>query len=150
MNTLNSIKIRGPIHRVFEFARRVEDWPSLLPHYRRVSVISDSEESRIVAMHCVRDFGPILWPCQWVARQVVLPDEWTIHFVHLAGPARGMKVEWKLQADGETVHATISHQLIHRLGPAYSDRIIGRLFVSAIASKTLSTLKTLVEAEALR
>jgi len=147
MKTINSISIRGPIDRVFEFACKVEYWPDLLPHYRRVSVISDDGLSRIVEMDCIRSFGPLHWPCKWAARQVILPAEWRIQFVHLAGPARGMTVEWRLESGGDVVHTTISHHLNHRLGSLYADHIIGQLFVSEIAGKTLSTLKALVEAE---
>ena len=72
MKTLNSINIRGPVERIFDLACKVENWPKLLPHYRHVSVISDDGVSRIVEMNCVRDFGPIRWHCQWVARQQII------------------------------------------------------------------------------
>jgi len=147
MKTLNSINIRGPVERIFDLACEVENWPKLLPHYRHVSVISDDGVSRIVEMNCVRDFGPIRWHCQWVARQQVILEDKRIIFVHLAGPARGMAVEWRLEPESDGVHTSISHELRHRLGPIYSDHVLGPLFVSPIASKTLGTIKALVEAE---
>ena len=147
MKTLNSIYIRGPIERIFDLACKVEDWPNVLPHYRRVSVISDDGISRIVEMNCVRDFGLFRWNCYWVARQQIIQEDRRIVFVHLAGPARGMAVEWRLDSESDGVHASISHELTHGLGPIYTDHVLGPLFVSPIANKTLGTIKALVEAE---
>jgi ribosome-associated toxin RatA of RatAB toxin-antitoxin module len=147
MNTFNSIIIEGPIDRIFELAARVEDWPKLLPHYRNVDVIRTEGSSRVVRMRCVRAFGPIRWRCRWAARQQILRDEWRILFQHLAGPARGMMVEWRLEPAPDGVRTTISHELTHRLGSIYTDRLVGPLFVSAIAGQTLRTIKALVEAE---
>ncbi len=147
MNTHNAITIQGPIDRIFEIAAKVEDWPRLLPHYRDVTVLRDSGDSRIVQMQCVRDFGPIHWPCKWAARQQVHREEWRITFKHLAGPARGMYVEWCLESKEDGVLTTISHELTHRLGSVYTDRVIGPLFVSSIAGQTLRTLKELIVSE---
>ena len=147
MNTVNCALIQGDPTRIFELASRVEDWPRLLPHYRSVEVLETTTSDRLVFMHCSRHFGPFTWPCRWKARQELVPIERRILFRHIAGPAKGMEVEWRLTPQPEGVLTEIHHQLRHPLGPLYSDRIVGPLFVQAIAGETLKTLKRIVEGE---
>lgn len=149
MRTSNTVTIRGPIESVFRYAAEVERWPEILPHYRSVEVIEPGERERVVRMRCVREFGPVKWPCRWLARQEVHPEEHRILYRHLRGPAKGMFVEWALREGPEGVRTTIYHEL--RVGPPilgriYSDLLVGPLFVHAIAGKTLATIKRLVEA----
>ncbi len=150
MKTQNAVTIHGAAERIFELAARVEDWPKLLSHYRRVEILSGEGNSRIVSMHCIRSFGPFAYPCRWRARQELRATEGRILFTHLAGPAKGMAVEWRLESTEDGVLTTITHELDHPLGRIYADRIIGPLFISAIAGKTLQTLKTIVESEGKR
>jgi ribosome-associated toxin RatA of RatAB toxin-antitoxin module len=145
MNTVNSETIQGDPGRIFELAARVEDWPRILPHYRAVEVLEPGDRERVVFMHCARRFGPLNWPCRWRARQELRPMERRILFHHLAGPAKGMEVEWRLTPGDEGVVTEIHHRLDHPLGRVYSDRIVGPLFVQAIAGETLRALKRIVE-----
>jgi hypothetical protein len=135
---------------VFAYAAEVERWPVILPHYRAVEILEAGETGRLVRMHCVRDFGPLDWPCKWRAIQEILPDEGRITYRHVGGPTRGMEVEWILEEGPDGVQTTIIHDLVSRLplvGKFYADRIVGPLFVHAIAGRTLETIKGLVEAE---
>lgn len=144
MHTENSITIRGDIDRIFALASAVEDWPRLLPHYRWVKVLSGDATQRLVAMAAHRDGFPV-W---WTACQRLEPAQHRIHFTHVRGISRGMKVTWFLEADGPLVHVRIVHDLTWRwwpLGPWIARYIIGELFVSNIASKTLRTLKQYIE-----
>lgn len=147
MNTVNFEFILGDPDRIFDLAARVEDWPSILPHYRRVEVVEPGESVRVVTMYCARRFGPLAWPCRWRARQELKPSERRILFRHLAGPAKGMEVEWRLIPGPQGVRTEIHHQLRHPLGRLYTDRIVGALFVQAIAGQTLRALKGIVEGE---
>jgi hypothetical protein len=61
-----------------------------------------------------------------------------------------MEVTWFLEADGPQVHVRIVHDLTWRwppIGPFIARYIIGELFVSNIASKTLRIIKQHVEGQ---
>jgi len=150
MTTTNEITIDGPLERVFALASRVEAWPEILPHYRAVDVLEPGERSRLVSMHCVRDFGPLPFPCRWRAKQELRPEEGKILFEHVGGPTRGMRVEWRLESTPQGVRTVIWHELVPRVplvGRAYTDWVVGPVFVHAIAGRTLATIKALVERE---
>lgn len=147
MHTENSIDIRGDIDRIFAMAGAVETWPRLLPHYRRVQVISGDATDRLVEMAAHRDGFPV----RWTARQRLDASKHQIHFTHVRGISRGMEVTWFLEAEGPIVHVRIVHDLTWRwppIGPFVADYIIGRLFVSHIATKTLRTIKHHIESGA--
>jgi len=144
MHTENSITIRGNIDQVYAMASAVEHWPQLLPHYRWVRVLSGNATERLVKMAAHRDGFPV----RWTARQRLDPVQRRIHFTHVRGISRGMEVTWFLEAEGALVHVRIVHDLTWRwppIGPWIAHYIIGELFVSNIASKTLCTLKRHVE-----
>jgi ribosome-associated toxin RatA of RatAB toxin-antitoxin module len=144
MHTENHIDIRGDIDQIFAMAGAVEAWPRLLPHYRWVRVISGNATERLVEMAAHRDGFPV----RWTARQRLDPARHQIYFTHVRGISRGMEVTWFLDADGPLVHVRIVHDLILRwplIGPCVANRIIGQLFVSNIATKTLRTIKQHIE-----
>jgi len=144
MHTENSITIRGDIDRIFAVASAVEAWPRLLPHYRWVHVLSGDATDRLVEMAAHRDGFPV----RWTARQRLDPLQHRIYFTHVRGISRGMEVIWLLAADGPLVHVRIVHDLTWRgwpIGPWIANYVIGTLFVSNIASKTLRTLKQHIE-----
>jgi uncharacterized membrane protein len=144
MHTENSITICGDIAHIFEMARAVERWPQLLPHYRWVTVLSEDATARVVEMAAHRDGFPV----RWTARQRVDTHHYRIHFTHVRGISRGMEVTWFLEADGPLVHVRIVHDLTWGwppLGPWIAHHIIGEMFVSNIASKTLRLIKQYIE-----
>lgn len=170
MDIASSVTIRGDFLTIFRYGAKVENWPAILPHYRDVEILDDAgeepggradsedarhgskhtaHETRLVRMHCVRAFGPLRWPCKWTARQVVEEESGRILFFHTSGPAKGMEVEWSLCDTPDGVLTTIKHR--KRSGNPimgfYFDRIVGVMFVSPIASKTLATIKEIVERE---
>jgi ribosome-associated toxin RatA of RatAB toxin-antitoxin module len=149
MQTRNQIVINGSPETIFQLAAEVERWPEILPHYRKVVVLDGDPQDRLVQMQCVRPFGVVRWPCRWKARQQLLEDEMRILYTHVAGPTRGMEVEWRLEATGGGVLTTITHSLgpsIPLVGSIYSDWLVGPIFVHDIAGRTLRTIKNLVEA----
>ena len=59
-----------------------------------------------------------------------------------------MEVTWFLEADGPLVHVRIVHDFTlpcPLIGPFVANTIIGKLFVSNIATKTLRTIKHHIE-----
>jgi ribosome-associated toxin RatA of RatAB toxin-antitoxin module len=144
MHTENSITICGDIGQIYAMASAVEHWPHLLPHYRWVHVLSGNATERLVEMAAHRDGFPV----RWTARQRLDPVHHRIYFTHVRGISRGMEVTWFLEADGPLVHVRIIHDLTWRwppIGPLIARYIIGDLFVSNIATKTLRTIKQYVE-----
>ena len=145
MHTENSIIICGDIDRIFAMASAVEAWPRLLPHYRWVKILSGDTTERLVEMAAQRDGFPV----RWTARQRLEPTQHRLHFTHVRGISRGMAVTWFLEADGPLVHVRIVHDLTWGwppIGPLVANYVIGELFVSYIASKTLRTIKQYIEA----
>ncbi len=145
MHTETAVRIQGSVEAILEYAARVEHWPRWLPHYRGVRVIEAHGAERIVEMKARHGRIPVWW---W-ARQVVLPAERRIRYTHLKGITRGMEVEWRLEPEpAGSVLVTIVHDLALRwplVGRLVADRIIGPLFVDAIAGRTLRRIKMLVE-----
>ena len=146
MHTETRITIQGDIDRIFALASAVEDWPHWLPHYRWVTVLSGTPPERVVEMAAHRDGFPV----HWTASQRLEPTQHRIHFTHIRGISRGMEVTWFLEADGPLVHVRIVHDLTWRwwpICPWFARYVIGELFVSNIATKTLRTLKQRMESD---
>jgi uncharacterized membrane protein len=144
MQTENRIVIQAPEDVIYGLAVSVERWPALLPHYRRVRVLSDDGQRRLVEMAAQRDGIPVRW---W-AEQVSFPDEPRITFRHVRGVTTGMEVEWRFQPTPEGMLVKIHHDLLLKwplVGGLIADRIIGPFFVSNIAGKTLRQIKLLAE-----
>jgi ribosome-associated toxin RatA of RatAB toxin-antitoxin module len=145
MHAENSIVIRARPERIFELACAVERWPELLPHYRSVREVGRVDGGRIVAMAAHRDGLPVSW---W-AEQRCDPTVPRVTFRHVRGVTRGMEVEWSFTETAEGVLVRISHELRlgwPLIGGLVADRVIGPLFISNIAGKTLRRIKQLAEA----
>jgi len=147
MHTENTILMRGPIDRIFQLAADIQDWPTLLPHYRFVRIEERSERHKVAWMGATRDGFPV----KWRTRQELRPEEYRILFKHIGGVTKGMEVEWRLVPEGDGIRVTIAHELrypIPILGPLLAEYVVGRLFVKNIAGKTLRCIKEKVEEEA--
>lgn len=143
--SVNEIVIRGTVARVAALAFDLPRWPEFLPHYRWVRVLDRDGEGRLtVEMACFRSGLPL----KWRSHVWVLKDEGRMRFLHIAGPARGMEVEWRLVQEQDRVRVTIRHDLALEV-PVVRTRlgqwVVGELFVSAVAGKTLAFLKKAVE-----
>lgn len=150
MHTINEIEIRGDAEQIcpviFQLAANIEDWPRILPHYRYMRILEQSEKHKVADFGALRDRIPV----KWRARQELFPEENRITFDHIGGVTKGMWVEWRLEKRAEGVHVTIDHKLrypIPVLGPLFAEHIVGKLFVRYIAGKTLRCIKARVEAE---
>jgi ribosome-associated toxin RatA of RatAB toxin-antitoxin module len=143
----NSIQIRASADIIFRLAADVEQWPELLPHYRRVRVLGRRGDQKLVSMAALRDGLPV----SWTSIQEPRPGERRILFRHVRGVTRGMSVEWRIEplADGAT-RVSIEHDFSPGwplVGGWIADLVIGEFFVRNIAGKTLRRIKALAEAE---
>jgi hypothetical protein len=97
-----------------------------------------------VEMACWRTGIPLKWRSQlWVR-----PAERKMRFLHLHGPARGMDVEWQLVEERGGTRVTIRHKMDLQapvIRSLLGKWIVGTLFVSAVAGRTLRCLKQAVE-----
>jgi ribosome-associated toxin RatA of RatAB toxin-antitoxin module len=149
------IDVDAPGCVVFDMARDVRRWPALLPHYRKVTVLSRNGSGLVASMRANRRVGPFGIPVGWSARtwaDATDNDDLQLRFVHTAGPTRGMDVTWHITprgADGSNV--AIVHDFVRPLplvGDELFPAVVDRLFVRPIAGRTLATFKRLAEAKA--
>jgi ribosome-associated toxin RatA of RatAB toxin-antitoxin module len=150
MTTLDERLVRAPVERMFDVARRVEEWPAHLPHYRHVRFRSRaSDGGGLVEMSAYRPFGPVGWPTWWLSEMSVDERAPAIRFRHVGGITREMDVEWSFTptAGGTTV------RILHvwdgprwpLIGVFAATAVIGPVFVHGIASRTLAGLAGVAE-----
>ena len=149
MRIVDRSSIHAPIDRVFAVAADVERWPEILPHYRWVRMLERTDAGGLVEMAAWRDFGPVRYPTWWISTMQVLSEQHAIRYQHVRGLTRGMDVEWRMHPNGKLVEVTIVHEwtgpgwpLIGRIA---ADRVIGPVFIHAIASETLAGVKRKAE-----
>jgi ribosome-associated toxin RatA of RatAB toxin-antitoxin module len=150
MFTSNTVEISGSADliydRIYQLAADIQDWPTLLPHYRYMRVLERSDTHKIADFGASRDG----FPCRWRARQELFPNEGRITYQHIGGITKGMWVEWRLEKRDDRVRVTIDHKLsypVPLLGPLFARFIVGNLFIHNIAGKTLACIRRKVEAE---
>lgn len=150
MRTVDRLRIHAPASRVFAAATAVERWPDILSHYRWVTVQGREQGADIVEMAAWRPFGLFKWPTWWRSRMWTDPAGRAVRYQHIAGITTGMDVEWRLEAHGYETDVTIVHEwdgpawpLIQRPAASW---VIGPLFISAIASRTLAGIGRYAEA----
>jgi ribosome-associated toxin RatA of RatAB toxin-antitoxin module len=137
------IEVTAPWERVFALAADIERWAERLPHYRHVRVLGREGPRTTAEMAARRGWIPL----RWRAVQEVRPGERRILFTHIAGPTRGMAVEWLFEPRPRGVRVMIRHDL--RWSPPLDlvgEWIIGRLFIAPVAGRTLRRMKLLAEA----
>lgn len=140
-----SVHINAPYERIFSLAAEIERWPERLQHYRYVRRLPGADGERRFAMGARR--GPI--PVSWEAIQRPLPEERRIEFTHTGGVTRGMEVAWRFEPQGDGWLVSIHHALALRwplIGSFAARRVIGPVFIDAIAGRTLRRVKALAEA----
>lgn len=158
MTTVDSLLVQAPLPVIFELAADVEDWPSLLPHYRFVRFEDKrSDGGGTVEMSANRPFGPIGWPTYWASlMSVTRPGGGgkakrtpSIRFRHVRGITTGMDVEWTF----ESVSSGTQVRIVHvwngprwpLVGGLAARGVIGPVFVHGIASRTLAGLAQVAE-----
>ncbi len=150
MKSTIGIDIGAPARLVFDLARDVERWPSLLPHYVRVRVRERGADGRRTAeMVAVRSIVPVVGlgvPVAWRATIWAEEPALRLRFRHLAGATRGMDVTWRIEPDAGGCRVSIEHEFRPRIAPWAL--FVDRLFVRPIAGRTLATFKAIAEAVA--
>jgi ribosome-associated toxin RatA of RatAB toxin-antitoxin module len=151
VKTSIAIDVAATPGAVFELARDVSRWPTLLPHYRAVRV-TRREDGRVTAqMVALRPLGPIGVPVTWRAEQwpdARDPDDLRLHFRHVGGATKGMDVTWHIVPNENGCTVRIEHDFRRPLplvGEEAFPRFVDRFFVRPIAGRTLATFKALAE-----
>jgi hypothetical protein len=146
--------VRAPRAVMFDVAQRVADWPEHLAHYRFVKFRQRARDGGgLVEMSAYRPFGGAAnWPTWWLSEMSVDPTVPHIRFKHVEGITTGMEVEWQFlrREDPNVTHVRIVHAwngpwwpLIGRVAAM---AVIGPVFISGIASRTLAGLARAAEA----
>jgi ribosome-associated toxin RatA of RatAB toxin-antitoxin module len=136
--------------KVFELAAAVEAWPRILPHYRWVRILARSNASvRLVEMAAWRPvLARIAIPLRWTAVQRVEPSEMRIHFEHVGGITRGMRVTWTIAPLGDS---TVLVRIRHVFTPSWPvpeavvRAVVGEYFVNGVAQRTLRRICDLAQ-----
>jgi coenzyme Q-binding protein COQ10 len=149
VRTVDRIRIQAPVEPVFEAARQVEEWPSILSHYRWVRQLETRGNAVTVEMAAWRPFGPLKYPTWWVSEMRVDRADWTIHYRHVQGITTGMDVVWQLLPSGNATDVILVHDWTGPpwpvVGRAAAGWVIGPVFVHGIASRTLAGIKRHLE-----
>jgi ribosome-associated toxin RatA of RatAB toxin-antitoxin module len=152
MHTEISIHIERTPRTVFDLASDISRWPMLLPHYRKVTVESRTDDRITATMAAIRPLWrrigvPVWWRSQQWAEEADA-DDLRLRFKHVAGATKGMNVTWHIRSTAAGSHVTIEHEFTRSLpllGDSFFPRVVDRLFIRPIAGRTLATFKKLAE-----
>jgi uncharacterized membrane protein len=149
MRTVDRLRVRAPADRVFRAAMDVEQWPSLLSHYRWVRFQERRPDGGLVEMAAWRPFGAFKYPTWWVSEMWIDRSEGTVRYRHVRGITTGMDVEWRVDPVEGGTDVSIVHEWE---GPGWplvgglaAELVIGPVFVHGIASRTLAGIARHVE-----
>ena len=150
MTTLDERVVRAPLRTVFDVARRVEEWPTHLAHYRFVRFRERATDGGgLVEMSANRPFGVAQWPTWWLSEMCVDDAAPAIRFRHVGGITTGMDVEWSFRPAPGGTHVEILHvwdgPRWPLIGVFAATTVIGPVFVHGIASRTLAGLARAAE-----
>lgn len=145
MATLDELVVNAPPARMFELARKVDEWPRHLPHYRFVRYRERARDGGgIVEMAANRPFGVAQWPTWWLSEMLVDHAKPAVRFRHIGGITTGMDVEWTFEPTAAGTHVRILHvwdgPRWPLIGSFAATSVIGPVFVHGIASRTLAGL----------
>jgi len=143
VRTENSILIKAPLDKVFKTTSNLLLWPKVLPHYRWIRVLQLADDGLVVQMAARRGWLPI----QWTSRFQVDSKIPELRFVHLKAFTRGMKVRWSYTPTPDGVLVKISHELerASAFGRWFAHRVLGKLFIEPVATRTLFHFKQHLE-----
>ena len=145
METLDECTVRAPVADMFAIVRDVENWPSLLSHYRYVRFRSRSTDGGgVVEMSANRPFGVVNWPTWWLSEMSVDDSYSSVRFKHIGGVTKAMDVEWRLTSTDDGTYVKLVHVWDGPrwpiIGAFAATAVIGPVFIHGIASRTLAGL----------
>ncbi len=133
----------APVATCFEVGADVESWPRILPHYRWVRF----HEKRgfadgVVEMAAWRAFGFLKYPTWWVSEMSHDRKVPIVRYRHVKGITSKMDVRWEFEPVGKQTLVRVVHEWS---GPSWpiigtfaANIVIGPMFISAIARRTLA------------
>ncbi len=146
MRTESTVTMAADLEHIVALAADVERWPEILPHYRWVTLLDGGGDRKTVEMAARRGRIPVKWRAiQEIERDGPSP---IIRFRHIGGVTKGMDVAWTFAPGSSEVIVRIDHEFTPPwplVGGVIADHVIGPHFVEAIAGKTLTTIKAIVE-----
>lgn len=158
MRTVDRVEVAAPVEACFRAGADVERWPDILPHYRWVRFRRKDGFGRgLVDMAARREFGPLPYPVWWVSEMTVDESRPAVIYRHVEGITTAMDVEWTFQPlDGGRTAIQIVHEwddgpawpLPSMVRRAIASAVIGPVFISNIAGRTLAGIKRHVEGDA--
>ena len=150
MRTVDRHHMKAPIERVLQAATDVEQWPGILGHYRWVKMLRHQANGGLVEMAAWRPFGRLKYPTWWVSEMRIDRAAAAVHYRHVRGITAGMEVVWQLESSDGGTDVSIVHEWggpsWPLIGPPAAAWIIGPVFISGIASRTLAGIARHVEA----
>lgn len=146
MRTESTVTMAAELDHIVALAADVERWPEILPHYRWVTLLDGGGNRKTVEMAARRGRFPVKWRAiQEIEQEGPSP---IIRYRHIGGVTKGMDVAWTFAPGPGEVIVRIDHEFKPPwplVGGLIADHVIGPHFVEAIAGKTLTTIKAIVE-----
>jgi len=144
VRTVDEHPCDAPPDLAFRVAADVEGWPAILPHYRWVRFHRhDAFATGVVEMAAWRPFGPLRYPTWWVSKMDHDAEARVVRYRHVRGVTTGMDVVWEVEPrSSEACLLRIVHEWDGPdwpfIGGRAAELVIGPLFVSHIARRTLA------------
>jgi len=139
--------IAAPPRDLFDLVSDLSRWERLLPHYRYVRILDQTNGVTRAAMSARRGRIPVFWE----ALQTRDLETLSIRFRHVRGVTRGMDVVWSLTPERGGTLASVRHDLRFRVplvGEWLAKRVIAREFIEPIVAKTLGCFRAAAEGRA--
>lgn len=152
MRTIDETICSASVDACFQAAADVEQWPTILPHYRWVRFRERRGfASGVVEMAAWRPFGPLKYPTWWLSEMEHDRDKGLVLYRHVDGITKGMDVEWSVsESEGGGTRLRIIHDWSGPswplIGGVAADAVIGPYFISHIAGRTLAGVARAAEA----
>ncbi len=138
-------RVAAPPAAVYALVQDIARWPHLLPHYRSVTVLTETATRRLAVMRARRSWLGI----RWTAEQRLDPAGLRIDFIHCGGLARGMRVAWTFEPTADATVVTLTHDLsalsVPLMRTALGRYLVAHWFVTPIARRTMTHMKRLAE-----
>ncbi|WP_430231383.1 SRPBCC family protein [Nitrosomonas communis] len=105
MQTANTVDMAGDLNQIVALAADIERWPTILPHYRWVTLLEGGGDRKTVEMAARRGRIPVKWRAiQEIERSGEVP---IIRFRHIGGVTKGMEVAWTFANRGDSIAVRI-------------------------------------------